>query len=87
MLKTGFQSSPVLSMAKRVAHGQEAALERRHPSPSTPTSEIDCCGAQPGRAVTTTAGELFTCYSEYATTDVTMTSVQGSYAGHARFSR
>jgi hypothetical protein len=56
MLKTGFQSSPMLSMAKRVARGEEAALERRHPSPNNRTPEIDCCGAQQERAVTTAVG-------------------------------
>src|SRR4029434_4307798 len=87
ILKTGFQSWPVLSMAKRVACGEEAAFERHHPSPNIRTPEIDCCGAQQGRAVTTAVRWLFTCGSEYATTNVAMTSFEGLYAGYVRLTR
>jgi hypothetical protein len=87
MLKTGSQSSPVRAMAMRIARGEEAALERHHPSPNNPTSEINCSGAQQSRAVITAVGWLFTYVSEYATTDMAMTSVQGSYANHARLTQ
>jgi hypothetical protein len=56
MLKTGSQSPRGLSMAKGVARGEDAALERRHRSPNNRTPAIDCCDAQQGRAVTTAIG-------------------------------
>ena len=48
---------------------------------------IDARAARHGRVFTMAVGSLFTCDSEYATTDVAMASVKGPCNGHPRLTR